>query len=237
MAVKRKLLFLALLMSAFLLSGCLYPGEKEERKKIPGEDQILSVQQAVEKFREEEGGILPIKNQEAETDMYMKYPIDFKRLVPKYLSDIPANAFENGGYYQYVIIDPEKNPTVKVFDLRIAETIRDIKIRLAAKKYPPYKDRLAKDVFTLDYKKLGYDKEPKVTSPFTMRELSLVITGDGSICVDYLPDLEKILAEKKGLSLKPGQDIRYVLTLDSPFVPAYSLPYTVDENGRPVFKE
>jgi hypothetical protein len=70
-----------------------------------------------------------------------------------------------------------------------------------------------------------------------MRELSLVITGDGSICVDYLPDLKKILAEKKGLSLKPGQDIRYVLTLDSPFVPAYSLPYTVDENGRPVFKE
>lgn len=214
----------------------MYQKDRIERTKMPNEEQIKMVQQAVNEYKNDHDGILPIKNKDAETDSYIKYPIDFKRLVPKYLAEIPVNAFENGGYYQYVIINPEKNPTVKVFDLRIAETIRDIQFRLSTQKYPPYKERIANNVFTLDFKKLGYKETPTVTSPFSKRELPLVITGDGSIYVDYREDLYQKLKELKGESINIDEDIRYILTKDSPFVPAYSLPYTVDEKGDPIFK-
>ena len=53
----------------------------------------------------------------------MKYPIDFKRLVPQYMAEPPGNAYESGGVFQYVIVNAEKNPTVKIFDLRIADLI------------------------------------------------------------------------------------------------------------------
>jgi len=46
------------------------------------------------------------------------------------LANIPGNAYEKGGIFQYIIWDPENNPTVKLVDLRSAEKIRDLNIRL-----------------------------------------------------------------------------------------------------------
>lgn len=217
-----------------MLSGCLYPQEKLAKNQIPYENQIEVVQNAVEKFQKENGGILPIKTKDQSTPIYEKYPIDFKKLVPQYLSESPGNSYENGGIFQYVLINVEKKPTVKIFDLRIAEKIREIHMRIGADGYPPFKDQVSYNVYTLDYKKIGYKEEPFVTSPYTNHNLPFVITGQGEIYVDYRSDLYNAI-KNKDMHVKAGVDIRPILTKESMFVPAYSLPYTVDEKNEPIF--
>lgn len=220
---------------AFVLTGCMYPEDKLVQNQTPYVDQVQSVQTAVNKYREDNGGILPIKNAEKNTPVYQKYKIDFKRLVPDYLAEPPGNAYESGGVFQYVLVDVEKNPTVKIFDLRIAETIGEIKLRIKAQGYPAYKEELANNIFTLDFEKLGFPEEPFIESPYTSKNLSFVITGNAEIYVDYRSDLYEIM-KKTNHSYKPGEDIRDLLWQDSLFVPAYSLPYTIDEKtGDPIF--
>ncbi|ACA39515.1 conserved hypothetical protein [Lysinibacillus sphaericus C3-41] len=51
-------------------------------------DQLAAVQRAVNEYREATGGLVPIKNSELDTDLYIKYLIDFEKLMPKYLSTI-----------------------------------------------------------------------------------------------------------------------------------------------------
>ncbi|WP_026563934.1 hypothetical protein [Bacillus sp. UNC41MFS5] len=226
-----------LVFTVLFLTGCMYPEEELAKNQIPYKDQIIAVQTAVDTFKEDNGGILPIKTKEAETPIYQKYPIDFKKITPKYIAEPPGNAYESGGIFQYVLVDVETQPTVKLFDLRITEAIRDIKLRIKTKGYPPYKEQLAKNVFTLDYKQLGYKKAPYVTSPFSNQNLSFVITGSAEVYVDYRPDLYQAM-EKKDAKVNPGEDIRPILVKDSMFVPAYSLPYTWDSKTKePVFLE
>lgn len=235
--MKWKVHGLFFILIVFLLTGCMYPEENLAKNQTPYKDQIQAVQTAVNEFKKDNGGILPIKTKEAETPIFQKYPIDFKKISPKYLAEPPGNAYENGGVFQYVLVDVETNPTVKLFDLRITDTIRDINLRLKAKGYPPYKDQIAKNVFSLDYKQLGYKKDPYAVSPFTNQNLSFVITGNAEVYVDYRPDLYQAL-KKTGKKIKPGEDIRSLLVNDSMFVPAYSLPYTVDpKTNEPVFLE
>jgi hypothetical protein len=225
------------MITAVLLSGCMYPKEELTQNQVPYKDQIKAVQSAVDDFQKDNGGILPIKTKEAETPIYQKYPIDFKKIAPKYIAEPPGNAYESGGIFQYVLVDEETNPTVKLLDLRMAETIRDIKLRIRTNGYPPYKDQIAKNVYSLDYNKLGYKKAPYAVSPFTNQNLSFVITGDAEVYVDYRPDLYQVL-KKTEKEPKPGEDIRSILVDDSMFVPAFSLPYTIDSKTKePVFLE
>jgi hypothetical protein len=213
----------------------MYPSENLAQNQIPYKDQLQTVQTAVDSFRKDNGGILPIKTKEADTPIYQKYPIDFKKLAPKYIAEPPGNAFESGGVFQYVLVNVETNPTVKLLDLRVAETLRDINLRIKTNGYPPYKEKIADNVYSIDFKQLGYDKPPFVVSPFTQQNLPFVITGDAQIYVDYRADLYQEL-KKTNKAVKPGEDIRDLLVNDSMFVPAYSLPYTVDSTTKePVF--
>lgn len=233
--MKLKVLSALIALSALFLSGCMYPEEKLAKNQIPYADQLQAVQQAVNSFREDNGGILPIKTKEANTPIYQKYPIDFKKIAPKYLAEPPGNAFESGGIFQYVLVDVETNPTVKLLDLRVAETIRDIKLKIRTMGYPPYKEQVADNVYSLDFKKLGYKQQPFAVSPFSNQNLPYVVTGNAEVFVDYRQDLFQEL-QKTEKDLKPGEDIRNILVENSMFVPAYSLPYTVNaENKEPVF--
>jgi hypothetical protein len=233
--MKRNVLGFFLAITAFLLTGCMYPNEELAKNQVPYQDQIQTVQTAVDAFRKDNGGILPIKTKEAETPIYQKYPIEFKKITPKYIADPPGNAYENGGVFQYVLVDVETKPTVKLFDLRMTDVIRDIKLRIKTKGYPPYKKQIAKNVFSLDFKQLGYKNAPHVVSPFSNQNLSFVITGNAEVYVDYRPDLYQALKESDN-EIKPGEDIRTYLVDDSMFVPAYSLPYTWDaKTNEPVF--
>lgn len=229
-----KVICTLLIFTTLMLSGCMYPSEKLAENQIPYTDQIQAVQQAVNTFKEDNGGILPIKTRDAVTPIYQKYPIDFKKIAPKYIAEPPGNAFESGGIFQYVLVDVETNPTVKLLDLRMVDTIRDIKLRIKSNGYPPYKDKLADNVYTIDFNELGYKQEPYVVSPYSNQNLPFVVTTDAEVYVDYRQDLYQQL-KKAEKPVKPGEDIRNILVEDSMFVPAYSLPYTIDENNEPVF--
>lgn len=233
--MRKSVVGLILLYCLAVLTGCMYPKEKMVQNTIPYEDQLQSVQTAVEQFQKEQGGILPIKTLNQDTPIYHKYPIDFKRLVPKYMAEPPGSAYESGGVYQYVIVDAETEPTVKIYDLRIADLISEINLRIKVQGYPPFKDKIAENIYSLDFEKLGYSEEPYVVSPYTNQHLPLVITHKAEIYVDYRSDLYQAI-EEKNHQFQGGDDIRGILLKDSPFVPAYSLPYTIDsKTNEPVF--
>lgn len=235
--MKWKMLSCLVALTAVFLAGCMYPKEELAQNQVPYKDQIQAVQNAVDSFREDEGGILPIKTKDAETPIYQKYPIDFKKIAPKYIPEPPGNAFESGGIFQYVLVDVETKPTVKLLDLRIAEAIRDINLRIKTKGFPPFKKEITKNVYTLDFKKLGYKEPPYVASPFTNKNLSFVVTTEAKVYVDYAPDLYEAL-KSAHKEVKPGEDIRSILVDHSMLVPAFSLPYTVDAKTKePVFLE
>jgi len=234
---KRLFIVLPLLLLVFL-SGCLYPEEKLSKNSVPYETQITSVQTAVDRFQEDQNGLLPIKTRDMETPIYQKYPVDFNQLIPQYMSEPPGTAFENGGVYLYVLVNVENDPTVKLIDLRLAEEIRDINIRLNVYRqsngYPPFKEEITRGVYTLDFEKLGYKEPPQVLSPFSNEYLPFVIDSNGDVFVDYSLDLYQAL-KKEDVNVKAGEDIRYLLVESSPFVPAFSLPYTVDDQNEPIF--
>src|SRR5690625_2117657 len=73
----------AILFAVALLSGCLYPKSELKQNKVPNEDQLELVQTAVDKYREDSDGLVPIKTKSAETDLFEKYLIDFNSLKEK----------------------------------------------------------------------------------------------------------------------------------------------------------
>ena len=220
---------------ALLLSGCLYPGEQLQQNQIPYEESVKAVQGAVDSFRKDNGKLLPIVTKEEDTDYYIKYIIDFKKIVPRYLAEIPGNAFEEGGVYQYTIINEEDDPTVKLIDLRLAEEIRSVRLQIDAQGYPALAEEIGPDVYKLDYEKMGFKEEPTVRSPYSGKSLHLVMSGKGEIYIDYTPDLYDLLSEREQAPSE-DTDIRPYLMENSMFVPAYSLPYAWDEKeNKPVF--
>ncbi len=126
-----------------MLVGCMYPRENMKRNEVPYEDQLQMVQKAVDTYKEQNNGLLPIKTRDMNTPLYQKYPIDFQKIAPRYIPEAPGNAYESGGVYQYVLVDVETNPMVKLIDVRMAEKIRDITLKLRMYRdehqYPPYK--------------------------------------------------------------------------------------------------
>ncbi|WP_017381829.1 hypothetical protein [Paenisporosarcina sp. TG-14] len=230
----KKILVYVFIISTILLSGCMLPESISVESQRPYEDQLASVQAAVEKYQESSGGLLPIKTREQEVDQYIKYPIDFQKIVPTYLSEIPPNAYEKGGLFQYVIMNVEENPTVKLVDLRSATKIRELNVQIKINGYGPIAGKVAENVYKLDYKIMGYEDEQTVPSPYSDVNLPLVAIGNGTIYIDYSIELNRIL-QQDNPDVKPGEDIRYLLVDKYPVVPAYSLPYTVNENNEPEF--
>lgn len=223
-----------------LLSGCMYPQSERSENQIPNEEQLAIVQQAVETYREEEGGLVPIQTKDSDTHIFEKYLIDFRQMLEKgYLSEIPGNSFEQGGIYQYTIVDPEEDLLVRLIDLQTTEQIRSVNVRLDVYRqehtYPAYGDKITDQLYTVDYEKLGLDEAPTVKSPYSQADLPIIMDLDGKLYIDYSYDLNQAL-EEDDHDYKEGDDIRYLLVDDSPFVPAYSQPYTV-KDGQAVFME
>lgn len=146
-------LFAVVIMLVIFLAGCSYKSGYEPENLLPYEDQLLAVQNAVDSFQEDSSGLLPIKTRDMETDQYIKYPIDFSKIIPSKLGEAPANSYEAGGIYQYVLMNVEENPTVKLVDLRIADTLRDINHRKGINGFGPIAETIVEGVYKLDYKK------------------------------------------------------------------------------------
>lgn len=222
---------------AVLMAGCAgsaYPDDEKAAKQMPDIDQLTAMQRAVNEYREATGGLVPIKTTDMDTDIYIKYLVDFEKLVPQYITKIPGNAYERGGIYQYIIWDPENTAEVKLVDLNAAERMREINIRKMGTTYLPTKAAVSDYIYQIDFEKLGFKSDLTVKSPYSGTELPIVMTGDGELHVDYSIELNQLLKEDKP-DVKPGEDIRHLLVDKYPVVPAYSLPYTVDENGEPTY--
>ncbi|MCE4957075.1 hypothetical protein [Macrococcoides caseolyticum] len=231
-----KKFFMLIFFVTFLLTGCMYPKEELAQNQVAPEDQLKMVQTAVDDYRKDSGGLLPIKERDMSYEIYLKHPVDFEKLKPKYLSQLPGSSFEMGGYFQYVLMDVEKNPTVKLIDLRTSETLKNLRIRLETKSDTlALGEKVGPNLYKINYKKYGLKKYPTVKSPYSDESLPIYINGGNEFKIDYTLDLGKIISEKK-LNLKPGQDIRTILYKDSPVLPAYSVPYTINEKNEPIFK-
>ena len=231
--MKKAMQALLLIISIIVLSGCMYPEELKVENQIPAQDQLDAVQRAINEYKVDTG-VLPIKNRDMDTDIFIKYLIDFEKLVPKYLSAAPANSYEKGGIFQYVIWEAENNPTVKLVDLRTPDKIRDVYARMAVKNYPQYGQAITDYIFTINHKNIGYEEPLTVPSPYTNNTLPLILNSEGKVYVDYSIDLNLFIQEQN-LSLTEGEDIRFYLADFYPVLPAYSLPYTVNEHNEPIF--
>lgn len=231
--------FAALLMLITILSGCMFPNDELAKNKVPNEDQLATVQKAVEDFAEDSGGLLPIKTKGADADLYEKYLIDFGKLKEMNLiSEIPGNAYESGGIYLYTIVNPEDKPEVKLIDLQLSEKIRSINVKLDTYRsknlYPPFGEEIEDGLFKINYKKLNFKEEQFVKSPYTQNNLPIIMNTEGKLFIDYRSDFMTIMQENE-FNFKDDEDIRYIYHEQSPFVPIYSLPYK-EENNEPVFK-
>lgn len=214
----------------------MYQDDKELSGEIVYPEQIENLQRVIDTYQADSGGLLPIKTRESDIDIYLKYPIEFEKLVPAYIEKIPSNAYEKGGIFQYVLSDVETNPTVKLIDLRFSERIRDLNLRKNVNNgsIPYFHEEIGPGVYEIDFKTMGFENPLTVPSPYSDTHLPLVVGGDGKFYIDYSIELQRILTEDQP-DVTEGEDIRYLLEDSSPILPAYSLPYTVNEDNEPVF--
>lgn len=221
-----------------LLVGCLYPEREKLENQVPYKDQIEAVQDAVVQFRLQ-NQVLPIHHQkETAVTSFQQNLINFQKLIPKYMQQPPGNSFENGGTFQYVLVDVEKDPQVKLIDLKITKEIQEFQRKIDDYRnkhdFAPVKEIVAERVFLLDHEKLSLKKAPTVKSPFHPdHRLPLLMDSDGKVIVDYTIDLNYALDQFEH-SLEYGTDIREILVTEFPFVPAYSVPYTI-KDGKAIF--
>ncbi|MGO1923134.1 MAG: hypothetical protein ACTH14_04815 [Jeotgalicoccus sp.] len=231
----RKLSYLfTFTLALIVLTGCMYPDDQRAGSNIPPDTDIQNVQNAVDNFQESEGGILPIKTTEDAAE-YLAYQIEFTRIVPEYLSEIPVTAYENGGEFQYVILDAENNPTVKIADLAIIEELRSLSLRISGMgEHVELGEQVGPNVYQLDLEHYNLAENPTVTSPYTAQELNVYYSGGQEFVIDYRDDLN-LMIENEGLEFETGEDIREVLYEYTPIVPIYSPEMTVDENNEAIF--
>lgn len=224
-------------LACLALPGCLYPGGDGGGRTAPGE-YVALVQNAVETYRDMRG-VLPIKNSTAETPIYEKYKVDFKKLLDSGLiSRVPADAFEGGGRYEYVIIDPEGKMQVKLRDLAVAQQIADLQREVDSYRLRegvlPAGPELWPSVHQIDFDRLGI-KRLQVPSVYSGVYLAVLLHESGRVFVDYGPDIAIAMRELGIKEADPDTDLRVFLTERSHFVPAASLPYRW-KDGEPAIE-
>ncbi|WP_236838707.1 hypothetical protein [Caldalkalibacillus salinus] len=222
-----------------VISGCMYPAERKAENQVPHTAQIEAVASAIERYTSDRG-VPPIRDFDADTPLYDRYVINFQELVSQYLERPPGNSFEAGGVFQYVITNPEEEPTVKLRDVRLSQTVRDVQMRLnmylnEEDTYLPVDEMIENRYFTLDYEELGLRETPLVESPYTKQKLPLVVDAYGRVGIDYRPDLYQYLERYGDEGWEEADDLRTFLVEDSYFVPTHSYPYVYEE-GEIKFK-
>jgi hypothetical protein len=220
-------------LMALWLSGCMYPQERIEQANQL-DQHIARVQGAVDQYLKQHK-VLPYKYTEEDYKLTTKYLVDFN-VLQGYV-DIPPTAFEKGGHFLYVLVDVEKQPTVRVFDLRVNETVEKVQLEVDAYRREqgslPAGEMVAPHYHAIDFAKLRMDPV-KVQSPYSVgEELPLIMDDTGLVYVDYRSDAMQMLQSSKE---KPadGSDLRLWMAKQSLFVPAFSPPMQL-QKGDPVF--
>ncbi|EJL32101.1 hypothetical protein [Brevibacillus sp. BC25] len=226
-------LVISLTILSSLLSGCLYPDERRAENQIPSTFFVEATQKAIEQFQKDTA-VLPIVTKPLDTPIFEKYEIDFRKMIPKYMPDVPGNAFEKGGVYKYVLIDVDTKPTVKLIHLTAVSTVADVQSEVDRykghfEKLPVIAD-LGNGYYSIDHERLGL-KAWQVPSAMGTYLLPLVMNAEGQVGIDYATDIAQLLRDTK-VTVPEKTDPRYVLARNSMFVPAKSFPYEM-VNGEP----
>jgi hypothetical protein len=219
----------SLILLSVALSGCLYPDERRAENQMPSEMLLEMTQKGIDQFRQDTS-VLPIVTKELNTPIFEKYEIDFAKLVPKYIPDVPGNAFEKGGVFKYVLIDVETNPAVRLAHLGMVSTVADVQFAVDRYRYNngnklPIREELGNGYYAIDYGKIGL-KETSVPGLAGNYLLPLIMNGKGEVGIDYAMDIAAVLRESKA-EVPENTDPRYVMARQSRFVPIKSFPYTM----------
>jgi hypothetical protein len=226
---KRVSLFLLVLFTMGVLSGCVYSNEIKQQNSPATGEYMSIVQNAVDQYQKR-NGVPPIQNKAQNTPIYEKYLVDFGKLRNyNLISTIPGNAFENGGTAIYVLVNVETKPEVKLMDLQSYQKM--VELQKAVDQYKlkhqgliPKGDPTANHFYLLDGSKLNGEKT-QIQSPYSRLLLNVIIHESGHIALDYTPEL-LIAMSKKGLQQADAQiDLRTFLVDEAYFVPAWSYPY------------
>ncbi|WP_131925707.1 hypothetical protein [Hazenella coriacea] len=222
-------------MFVVLLTGCLYPEERRQQlDQLP--DHIQRVEAAVKVYKENNEGWLPYLYREDEVKFTTKYLVDFRRLQG-YVGEIPPTAFEKGGYFIYVLTDVEKGPKVRLFDLRVNDQIGRVQpvvlTYLQKNKILPIKEKIDEDLYTIDFEKIKMDPVT-IPSPYSPTDLPLLIDKKGKVYIDYRTEVMKKVQKSKEV-ISPEMDLRFWLSEDSFYVPAFSPPMKLKDQ-EPVFE-
>ncbi|UKS31148.1 hypothetical protein LOZ80_17360 [Paenibacillus sp. HWE-109] len=215
-----------------LLSGCAYPKELRKENLTNPAEFITVVQQAIDQFHEKTG-VLPIKNSDMTTPLYEKYVIDFAKLQKSnLLSAVPANAFESGGIFIYVLVDVETKPIVKLMDLSAYQSVEDVQKKINDYKVKhdgnlPQGIAINEAFEYVDFDKLGA-KTPDIKSVYNRKNLISYIVNKqtGDVSIDYGMDIMQVIQSGSlAGSLKADQDLRDLLVSKTLFVPIRSTAY------------
>lgn len=233
----RRALVIACLTALMLsLTGCLYPEEETPGNDVSARQSVLAVQDAVDRYKEDQG-LLPIVSADESVPVYEKFKIDLGKLKRmNYLGSIPNVAFESGGSSQFLLIDEETKPTVKL--LNIPAYQQAVSVQKKVNEYidahggeVPAGDELYPGYWSLDFKKLG-GGEPKARSMFSGQSLTFMVDKAGTVYFDYGLDIATAV-RKSSATPSADEDLRRVLVDASYYVPVKSPVYHW-VNGEPV---
>lgn len=215
-------------LSAALLSGCLYPKENLAQNKASTREAVRNMQAVIEEYQQATG-VLPIKNSTPQTPRYEKYVIDLAKLQNRqYISDLPAVSFEKGGKYYFLVLNEESEPTVKLMDLVVYQTVNQIQgwvdayqraqssLPLGAEAYPGF--------YYIDYGKLG-QQAPVIQSIYSGVTLPTIMDESGAVFVDYGIDIMQAVQRSQGAEPGEGEDLRELLVASSELAPVKSTAY------------
>ncbi|PKR78856.1 hypothetical protein CEY16_03625 [Halalkalibacillus sediminis] len=227
-----KKIVLTLLPLTIFLSGCLYPNNELRENQFTNDQQLEQVQDAVKTYQEQNNGLLPIQTRDDDTPLFIKYPVDFNTLRNQNLiGSTPGNAYEKGGVYSYVIIDPEEEATVKVADARVTQHLRsviyDVTVYKKRNGSPPYGEQVGEGHYMINEERLNTNHETTVSSPYSDMELDIIVNVQGDVLIDYRPEVYQLI-ENEGIEKYSG-DLRYLLMEYHPMVPVYSSPMVLED--------
>lgn len=226
----RALAFLLLGALVALLTGCLYRGDQGQG--APPEQAAIQtlpvIAQAVSAYRDAQG-VLPIHNSDMDVPLYEKYRVDLRALTDGgFLAEIPAAAFERGGYYYYMIVDPEQADfSVKLLDLRVSQAVADLQRmvdgHLARTGELPLADPVAPGFYTIDFARLGTSAK-QAKSVYSSRYLPYMLDESGQVAIHYALDV-MLLVQQQETEPVAGADLRRLLMAHAPFIPVAAKPY------------
>ncbi len=208
----KRMMLMVMVVGATLLGGCMFP-DTNRVDNIPYEEQLTSVQTAVDSFKESTG-VLPIKTKPARRRSWNAIrlsSVDSSRVI--WLTHLSI-ASKGAAYSNTSLVDAETEPTVKLIDLRVTERLQQLQTNINAFRAKegkfPFKGSLGKNQFTLDYDLIFVEEEPVIPSPYFDRDLPIYVDGTGQLFVDYREDVKEAL-ENTDMKPKTGEDIRYLL--------------------------